>query len=196
VSTGTWPFSEHDDGHSDKAAEDGKKTADRDDPPETKTPSAETSGDKTDDGDGDDTKSSTGAEHSSTSNASKDDAAENPSTSNGDVSNKATCAPLVSHGTFYTVDVQVGTPGQTFSVVADTGSDALIVPSCVCTEKGACNKKDRCFRGTNKSSSLRLQASTPPTQGIISRNCRLSTCSSVAERFVQLLPPTWSMLVE
>eukprot|EP00746_Dinoflagellata_sp_MGD_P167419 gnl/MRDRNA2_/MRDRNA2_98014_c0_seq1.p1 gnl/MRDRNA2_/MRDRNA2_98014_c0~~gnl/MRDRNA2_/MRDRNA2_98014_c0_seq1.p1 ORF type:complete len:707 (-),score=171.34 gnl/MRDRNA2_/MRDRNA2_98014_c0_seq1:49-2169(-) len=66
-------------------------------------------------------------------------------------SKSRSCAPLTSHGTYYTVDLQVGTPGQTFSVVADTGSDAVIVPSCVCTEGGACNKKDRCFRGTNKS---------------------------------------------
>jgi hypothetical protein len=66
-------------------------------------------------------------------------------------SKQSTCAALASHGTYYTVDLQVGTPGQTFSVVADTGSDAVIVPSCVCTEGGACNPKDRCFRGTNKS---------------------------------------------
>jgi hypothetical protein len=66
------------------------------------------------------------------------------------------CAALQSHGTFYTVDLQVGTPGQTFSVVADTGSDAVIVPSCVCKESGSCNKKDRCFRGTNKSDTFSI----------------------------------------
>merc|ERR1719174_1097822 len=68
----------------------------------------------------------------------------------------ARCAKLASHGTYYTVDLQVGTPGQTFAVVADTGSDAVIVPSCVCTESGSCNKKDRCFRGTNKSTTFSI----------------------------------------
>jgi hypothetical protein len=66
------------------------------------------------------------------------------------------CAVLNSKGTYYTVDLQVGTPGQTFAVVADTGSDAVIVPSCVCTESGSCNKKDRCFRGTNKSATFSI----------------------------------------
>ncbi|CAK0850122.1 unnamed protein product [Prorocentrum cordatum] len=44
-----------------------------------------------------------------------------------------------------------------FSVVADTGSNSLIVPSCVCQDKGQCSKKDRCFRGTNKSSTFHLE---------------------------------------
>jgi len=82
-------------------------------------------------------------------------------------SKHATCTPLQSRGTYYTVDLQVGTPPQNFSVVADTGSDAVIVPSCVCTEGGACNKKDRCFRGTNKSKTFSiagLNSTTAPKQ--------------------------------
>lgn len=67
------------------------------------------------------------------------------------------CAPLKSWGTYYSVDIQVGTPAQTFSVVADTGSDAIIVPSCVCKEHGSCGQKERCFRGTNRSSTFAIQ---------------------------------------
>lgn len=67
-----------------------------------------------------------------------------------------TCAALVNHGTHFTVDVEVGTPGQKFSVVADTGSNALIVPSCVCQENGFCDEEDRCFKGTNKSSTFNI----------------------------------------
>lgn len=69
----------------------------------------------------------------------------------------STCAPLANKGSHFTVDIEVGTPGQKFSVVADTGSDSVIVPSCVCQEKGACDENDRCFRGTNKSSTFSLR---------------------------------------
>jgi len=69
----------------------------------------------------------------------------------------ATCAPLANKGSHFTVDIQVGTPGQTFAVVADTGSDSVIVPSCICQENGSCSESDRCFRGTNKSSTFFLK---------------------------------------
>jgi len=67
------------------------------------------------------------------------------------------CASLKNMGTHFTIDVEVGTPAQTFSVVADTGSNSLIVPSCVCQDKGQCSKDDRCFRGTNKSSTFHME---------------------------------------
>lgn len=68
------------------------------------------------------------------------------------------CADLrmENNGTHYSVLVELGTPGQPFSVVADTGSNSLIVPSCVCQDSGHCSNEDRCFRGTNKSSSFVL----------------------------------------
>jgi len=62
----------------------------------------------------------------------------------------------VNHGTHFTVDVEIGTPGQPFSVVADTGSNTLIVPSCICQEAGRCSLQDRCFVGTNRSSTFAL----------------------------------------
>ncbi|CAK0827354.1 unnamed protein product [Prorocentrum cordatum] len=69
------------------------------------------------------------------------------------------CAPLDNRGTHFTVDVEVGTPGQRFSVVADTGSNTLIVPSCVCRERGQCPRdgSEHCFTGTGRSSSFQLE---------------------------------------
>lgn len=69
-----------------------------------------------------------------------------------------TCAELTNHGTHFTVDIEVGTPGQKFSVVADTGSNALIVPSCVCQRRHYCQTSDRCFTGTNRSSSFHMES--------------------------------------
>merc|ERR1719456_683756 len=69
----------------------------------------------------------------------------------------ATCTDLTNHGTHFTVDIEVGTPGQKFSVVADTGSNSLIVPSCVCQQRRYCSKSDRCFTGTNRSDTFSLK---------------------------------------
>jgi len=68
-----------------------------------------------------------------------------------------TCASLANKGSHFTVDIEAGTPGQSFSVVADTGSDSVIIPSCICKERGACGEQDRCFRGTGKSSTFLLR---------------------------------------
>merc|ERR1719162_2787569 len=67
------------------------------------------------------------------------------------------CTSLENHGTHSTMEIEVGTPSQKFNVIVDTGSDGLIVPSCICQEGGACSSKDRCFRGTNRSSSFVLE---------------------------------------
>lgn len=77
----------------------------------------------------------------------------------------AACTDLVNHGTHFTVEIEVGTPGQKFDVVADTGSDAIIVPSCVCVKAGYCNAKSRCFQGTNRSSTFAIKDGPqgPPT---------------------------------
>merc|ERR1711862_593077 len=38
-----------------------------------------------------------------------------------------------------------------------TGSNSLIVPSCVCQQRRYCSKSDRCFTGTNRSSTFSLK---------------------------------------
>jgi len=72
------------------------------------------------------------------------------------------CADLTNRGTHSTVDVEVGTPGQVFSVVADTGSNSLIVPSCTCNENNRCETENRCFRGTNASSTFLISGGEQP----------------------------------
>mmetsp|Transcript_90718 Transcript_90718/g.283683 ORF Transcript_90718/g.283683 Transcript_90718/m.283683 type:complete len:556 (-) Transcript_90718:35-1702(-) len=67
-----------------------------------------------------------------------------------------TCSTLHNRGTYFTIDVYVGTPAQKFSVVADTGSNLLIVQSCVCQAAGICDKTDKCFTGTNHSSTFSI----------------------------------------
>lgn len=54
----------------------------------------------------------------------------------------SSCVELTNMGSFFTVATEVGTPGQSFDVVADTGSNTLVVPSCACTY---CNQHDNCF---------------------------------------------------
>jgi len=71
-------------------------------------------------------------------------------------SGASTCTPLENKGTFSTVEINVGTPVQKFDVVADTGSNAVIVLSCACVDSGHCNSDDKCFVGTNRSSSFSL----------------------------------------
>jgi len=67
------------------------------------------------------------------------------------------CAELENKGTHFTVKVGVGNPAQPFDVVTDTGSNALIIRSCVCQERGGCNDdQGRCFTGTKKSSTFAL----------------------------------------
>jgi len=61
---------------------------------------------------------------------------------------------MTNKGAYFTVDISVGTPAQKFEVVADTGSDSVIVPSCICVDLGKCPSTDACFRGTNKSSTF------------------------------------------
>eukprot|EP00930_Biecheleria_cincta_P038656 TRINITY_DN26558_c0_g1_i1.p1 TRINITY_DN26558_c0_g1~~TRINITY_DN26558_c0_g1_i1.p1 ORF type:complete len:578 (+),score=104.78 TRINITY_DN26558_c0_g1_i1:73-1806(+) len=70
----------------------------------------------------------------------------------------ATCSTLKNHGTFSSVDVSVGTPPQTFELVADTGSDNMIVQSCFCQERGYCPLDfGKCFRGSGQSSSFAME---------------------------------------
>jgi len=81
------------------------------------------------------------------------------------------CTDLVNHGTHFTVEIEVGTPmddtpAQKFAVVADTGSDATIVPSCTCVNAGYCSNASRCFTGANKSSSFAMTRGPHGPNGI------------------------------
>jgi len=67
------------------------------------------------------------------------------------------CARLGNRGSYFDIEIEVGTPGQKFAVVADTGSNSLIVPSCACRKMGYCSKATRCFLGFNRSSTFLLR---------------------------------------
>jgi len=77
-----------------------------------------------------------------------------------------TCTPLLNQGSFFSVKVCVGTPKQCFDVVADTGSDSVIVPSCICGETpgSGCIPGAKCFRGTNRSSTFMISAAINAVQ--------------------------------
>jgi len=62
---------------------------------------------------------------------------------------------------YYSVNVSVGTPPQEFSVVADTGSDYVIVPSCLCQENDGCHHPgERCFTGGERSKTFSMSRTT------------------------------------
>lgn len=65
------------------------------------------------------------------------------------------CRSLINEETHFTLEVSVGTPPQKFELVADTGSDAVIVQSCMCREfTDECKASEDCFTGTNASSTF------------------------------------------
>jgi len=74
-----------------------------------------------------------------------------------------TCVDVTSKDTFYTVDLQVGTPVQTVTVVVDTGSRPLVIESCACKEGGSCSSKTRCFAGPNVSSTFSVADASQQT---------------------------------
>ena len=61
-------------------------------------------------------------------------------------------------GVYFTVSVCVGTPPQCFDAVADTGSDNVIITSCVCDDLigTGCDADAKCFTGTNKSTTFHV----------------------------------------
>jgi len=75
-----------------------------------------------------------------------------------------TCTSLKNHQTHFTVEIGVGTPPQKFDVVADTGSDSVIVNSCICNELGHCSAKDSCFKGANHSETFSLAGFDPKAE--------------------------------
>lgn len=75
----------------------------------------------------------------------------------------ASCSLLRNRGTHFTVDVKVGTPGpgmpdQSFELVADTGSDSVVVAACECMANKRCDARNRCFSSMPQAStSLRIK---------------------------------------
>lgn len=68
---------------------------------------------------------------------------------------RETCRRLLNEETHFTIEVSVGTPPQKFELVADTGSDAVIVQSCVCQKISIeCKSSEDCYKGTNFSSTF------------------------------------------
>mmetsp|Transcript_114785 Transcript_114785/g.335669 ORF Transcript_114785/g.335669 Transcript_114785/m.335669 type:complete len:489 (+) Transcript_114785:59-1525(+) len=57
----------------------------------------------------------------------------------------SSCVPLRNRHSHYTVRVTVGTPPRKLDLLADTGSDALIVNSCSCRESQVCGDEEKCF---------------------------------------------------
>jgi hypothetical protein len=60
------------------------------------------------------------------------------------------CTPLDNRGTRVTLEIYVGSPSQQFDVVVDTGSNAVIVPSCACVKSGSCSPEDRCYHSKDE----------------------------------------------
>lgn len=66
-----------------------------------------------------------------------------------------TCATLRNHETHSSVEISIGNPPQSFSLVADTGSDKVVVKDCACKN---CRPEwgPGCFLGPHHSSSFNL----------------------------------------
>lgn len=67
------------------------------------------------------------------------------------------CSDMANHGSYFTIEAQIGTPVQAFDIVADTGSNAFIVPDCHCVKAQRCETLDRCFNA-HKSVSFAMQS--------------------------------------
>jgi len=66
----------------------------------------------------------------------------------------STCDELVNKGSYFTMEVEVGNPKQKFNLIPDTGSNALVIPSCDCVAGGRCGVLEDCFN-TGKSESFK-----------------------------------------
>jgi len=60
---------------------------------------------------------------------------------------EGSCNALTNEGAFSTVEVSVGTPPQKLKVVADTGSDLVLIEHCACKKGGGCEEYTRCYTG-------------------------------------------------
>ncbi|CAE7022931.1 unnamed protein product [Symbiodinium natans] len=79
------------------------------------------------------------------------------------VHDQETCSPLRNHETYSSVSVMVGTPPQSFDLVADTGSNNCIVMDCQCAQ---CPQDwGKCFTGKSKTFDLPKYKSKDPLLG-------------------------------
>ncbi|CAL1131367.1 unnamed protein product [Cladocopium goreaui] len=67
-----------------------------------------------------------------------------------------TCAPLKNHGSYSAVEIGIGTPRQSFDLVADTGSSNVIVTHCACQQTNCFGYSTPCFTGANRSSTFHI----------------------------------------
>lgn len=66
----------------------------------------------------------------------------------------ASCSSLANLGSFSTVKVSIGTPPEQLDLVADTGSNDIIVQSCECRESGNCPASfGKCYTGQSSEAS-------------------------------------------
>lgn len=89
------------------------------------------------------------------------------------------CADLKDQGASFSVKVGVGTPPQYFELIADTGSNAVVVTDCVCLEDGGCPLKGPCFQGTNKSATFALDKGPKGSVEIVSLTYGSGTVQTV-----------------
>ena len=62
------------------------------------------------------------------------------------------CTPRADHGSHFTVEIEVGTPGRKLDVMANAGSVYAIVALCRCVAAGARSPKDKCCHASPASS--------------------------------------------
>lgn len=75
------------------------------------------------------------------------------------------CSALRNEGSHSTVRVKIGTPPQELDVIVDTGSDYLIIQSCMCQAKACAKAGGKCFIGTNTSSTFSMTKPPPEFPG-------------------------------
>lgn len=66
---------------------------------------------------------------------------------------RESCVDLQNEESYFTAAIKIGTPSQIVNMVADTGSTAFVVESCVCKDMGFCETSSHCFKGSDSASS-------------------------------------------
>lgn len=88
-----------------------------------------------------------------------------------------TCTQLLNNASFFSVQVELGTPPQQLALIVDTGSAPIVVTSCACTSEHQC-AEGTCF-DRNKSSSF---VSTTDSLTSLYYGSGAITCKLASER--------------